>query len=239
MDSATFTFQSPGQAEMSSGSDPVLHGYYRSSAAFRVRIALHLKNIPYRNVTYRLRDGEQRAPSYLLVNAQGLVPSLEIDDIVLTQSLAIIEYLDETRPAPPLRPRNPQDRAHVNALAQLIACDIHPIDNLRVLRYLRHEFQRTEEDIQKWYNHWIARGFEAFESRLAPGYKPGNFCWGEQPTIADICLIPQAYNARNYALDMSRYPTIQAVVATALQHPAFSQASPENQPDAEPSRAVK
>jgi maleylacetoacetate isomerase len=219
-------------ADTTSMNDSILHGYYRSSAAFRVRIALHLKNIPYENRTYRLRDGEQRGSSYLRLNAQGLVPTLEIDDLVLTQSLAIIEYLDETRPEPPLRPSDARDRARVNALAQLVACDIHPIDNLRVLHYLRAEFQRSDEDVRKWYNHWIANGFEAFEAQIAPGYRRGNFCWGKQPTIADICLIPQTYNARNYALDLSRFPTIQSVVGTAMEHPAFHRALPENQPDA-------
>jgi maleylpyruvate isomerase len=211
--------------------EPVLHGYYRSSAAFRVRIALNLKNIRYRNVPYRLRDGEQRSDSYLLINAQGLVPTLEIDEVAMTQSLAIIEYLDETRETPPLRPAHPKDRAQVNSLAQLIACDIHPIDNLRVLKYLRTQLQRREEEVREWYNHWIASGFDALEARIASGYKPGNFCWGDRPTIADICLIPQAYNARNYALDLSAYPTIQAVVRTAMENPAFSLATPENQPD--------
>jgi len=212
---------------------PVLHGYHRSSATFRVRIALNLKNIRYRNVTYRLRDGEQRSASYLLTNAQGLVPTLEIDDVMMTQSLAIIEYLDETRPTPPLRPSNARDRAHVNSLAQLIACDIHPIDNLRVLQYLRTKLRQSEHDVREWYNHWIASGFDALESRIASGHRLGHFCWGDRPTIADICLIPQVCNARNYALDLSPYPTIQAVVRTAMENPAFSSATPENQPDSQ------
>jgi maleylacetoacetate isomerase len=210
----------------------VLHGYHRSSAAFRVRIALNLKQIGYENRTYNLRRGEQRASSYLKLNAQGLVPTLEIDGLSLTQSLAIIEYLDSTRPEPLLRPKLPRDRAHVDALAQLIACDIHPIDNLRVLQFLRTEFKRSEEDIRHWYHHWIKTGFEALESQIAPGYKPGNFCWGEQPTMADICLIPQVCNAVNYSLDLERYPTIQAVYRTAMGSAAFTQALPERQPDA-------
>jgi maleylacetoacetate isomerase len=211
----------------------VLHGYHRSSAAFRVRIALNLKNIGYENRTHHLRRGEQRAPSYLKLNAQGLVPTLEIDGLALTQSLAIIDYLDNTRPEPSLRPTLPKDRARVNALAQLIACDIHPIDNLRVLQFLRTEFKHPEEDIRNWYRHWIETGFEAFESQIAPVYKPGNFCWGKQPTVADICLIPQVINALNHSLDLERYPTIQAVVRTAMESTAFTRALPERQPDAQ------
>jgi maleylacetoacetate isomerase len=213
--------------------EAVLHGYHRSSAAFRVRIALNLKRIGYENRTYNLRHGEQHAVSYLKLNAQGLVPTLEIDGLALTQSLAIIDYLDNTRPEPPLRPKLPKDRARVDALAQLIACDIHPIDNLRVLQFLRTEFKHPEEDIRHWYHHWIKTGFEAFESQIAPGYKPGSFCWLEQPTVADICLIPQVINALNHSLDLEQYPAIQAVFRTAMESTAFTQALPERQPDAQ------
>jgi maleylacetoacetate isomerase len=212
--------------------EAVLHGYHRSSAAFRVRIALNLKHIGYENRSYNLRRGEQRATSYLKLNPQGLVPALEIDDLFLTQSLAIIDYLDNTRGEPSLHPTRAKDRAHVDALAQLIACDIHPIDNLRVLQFLRTEFKHPEEDIRHWYLHWIKTGFEAFESRIAPMYQPGDFCCGRQPTVADVCLIPQVVNALNYSLDLEPYPTIRAVFRTAMESTAFTQALPEGQPDA-------
>lgn len=211
----------------------VLHGYHRSSASFRVRIALNLRQIEYENRPYHLRRGEQRDSAYLKVNPQGLVPTLEIDGLFLTQSLAIIDYLDNTRGGPSLHPTLPKDRAQVDALAQLIVCDIHPIDNLRVLQFLRTEFKHPEADIRHWYHHWIKTGFEAFEARIAPAYRPGNYCWGEQPTVADVCLIPQVVNALTYSLDLEPYPTIQAVFRTAMEAAAFTKALPENQSDAQ------
>lgn len=209
-----------------------LHGYYRSSAAFRVRIALNLKGLDYEQAFHHLRRSEQRAPAYLALNPQGLVPALEDDGRLLTQSLAIIEYLDETRPEPALLPADPAGRARVRALAQLIACDIHPIDNLRVLRYLRQELGQPEDKVQAWYNHWIAQGFEAFEALLARG-PAGPFCHGDTPGLADICLVPQVFNSKTFDLDLSPYPRLRRVADACQALPEFERAFPANQPDAE------
>ena len=217
---------------MSGGEVYRLHGYYRSSAAFRVRIALHLKGVAYESVAHHLRRGEQRSDAYLAVNPQGLVPALEADGLVLTQSLAIIEYLDERHPEPALLPPDPAARARARAIAQTIACDIHPIDNLRVLAYLRGELAQPEASVTQWYAHWIAEGFTALEEgfRARP---PGAFCIGDTPTIADICLVPQVINARNFAVDLEPYPLLVAVAERALALSAFAAAHPANQPDAE------
>jgi maleylacetoacetate isomerase len=211
----------------------ILHGYYRSSAAFRVRIALNLKNIDYDSVPHHLRRNEQRAADYLRLNPQGLVPTLEIGGLVLSQSLAIIEYLDETMPSPPLLPTDPAGRARVRALAQVVACDIHPVDNLRVLRYLRRSLGHDETAVQTWYNHWIAEGFAAFEAMLAGSNQTGRFCHADAPTVADICLVPQVVNSQNYKLDLQPYPTIRRVYEACMALPAFERALPGNQPDAE------
>jgi maleylacetoacetate isomerase len=210
-----------------------LHGYFRSSAAFRVRIALNLKGVPYDSVPHHLRKNEQRSPEYLARNPQGLVPTLEMDGFRLFQSLAIIEYLDETVPDPPFLPQDPAGRARVRALAQIVACDIHPIDNLRVLRYLRHQFKQDEQAVQTWYNHWIKEGFEALEAVLRSSSETGAFCHGDAPSLADICLVPQVVNSQNFKLDLSPYPTIQQIYAEAVKLPAFEKAFPQNQPDAE------
>jgi maleylacetoacetate isomerase len=211
---------------------PTLHGYFRSSASFRVRIALNLKGIAYQTVSHHLRHGEQRAREYLALNPQGFVPALAIDDTVLAQSMAIIEYLDETQPGAKLLPADALGRARVRTLSQVVACDIHPIDNLRVLRYLRTEMGQDEAAVQAWYNHWIAEGFAAFEDMLAHG-GTGAFCHGDRPTMADICLVPQVINARNFKLDMTPYPTIRRIAEACLAEPAFTAALPERQPDAE------
>jgi maleylacetoacetate isomerase len=211
-----------------------LHGYYRSSAAFRVRAALALKGIAYELVPHHLRKGEQRAPDYLALQPQGFVPTLEIDGHVLIQSMAIIEYLDATRHEPPLLPRDEPGRARVRALAQLVACDIHPVDNLRVLNRLRRELGQDEAIVAAWYNHWIAEGFEALERLLAGSPDTGRFCHGDAPGLADLCLVPQVVNARNFKLDLAPYPTIRRIFDTCLELPAFEQAMPHNQPDAEP-----
>jgi maleylacetoacetate isomerase len=210
----------------------VLHGYYRSSAAFRVRIALALKGVEARHAQHHLRRGEQRAPEYLAVNPQGLVPALEVDGVVLTQSLAIIEYLDETVPGTPLLPGDALGRARVRSLAQTVACDIHPIDNLRVLNYLRGELGQGEEAVQRWFNHWIARGFDAIEQRLAEPHT-GRFMHGDTPTMADICLVPQVVNAGNFKLDLGPYPRIRNIFDEAMALSAFADAAPARQADAE------
>lgn len=210
-----------------------LHGYFRSSAAYRVRIALNLKGIDFASQPHHLRRGEQQDPDFLRLNPQGLVPVLDDDGVVLTQSLAIIEYLDERYPSPAFLPTDPVERAHVRALAQIVACDIHPIDNLRVLRYLRDPLGQDEPAVQTWYNHWIRLGFEAIETILAADPRTGHFCYGDTPGLADICLVPQAANARNFKLDMSPFPTIRGIVERCALVDAFARAEPARQPDAE------
>jgi len=210
-----------------------LHGYFRSSASFRVRIALNLKGIEYETVTHHLRRNEQRAPDYLALNPQGFVPALDDDGDVLIQSLAIIEYLDETHPDPPFLPGHPGDRARVRGLAQLIACDIHPVNNLRILRYLRNPLGHDEAVVQAWYNHWIAEGFAAFEALIAEDDRTGAFCQGDEPGLADICLVPQVVNSQNYALDLTPYPTIRRIYDACMALDAFRRAHPKAQPDAE------
>ena len=211
---------------------PVLHGYYRSSAAFRVRIALALKGLDVQPVFHHLRKGEQRAPDYLSLNPQGLLPALETENGVLSQSMAIIEYLDETISGAALLPKDPFGRARVRSLAQIVACDIHPIDNLRVLNYLRTELTQDEVSVGRWFNHWIAIGFDAIESRLGEP-QTGRFMHGDTPTLADICLIPQVINARNFNLDLAPYPQIRRIYEEAMTLSAFADAAPLRQPDAE------
>jgi maleylacetoacetate isomerase len=211
-----------------------LYGYSRSSAAFRVRIALNLKRLDYQNVFVHLRHGDQSAPTYLGINPQGLVPALDIGGETLTQSLAIIEYLDETHPEPPLLPRDAAGRARVRALAAIVACDIHPLNNLRVLRYLHRQLGRSEADIEIWYNNWIAAGFSALEGLLAPDRHTGRFCHGDDPTLADIALVPQVINAERYRLDMTPYPTIARIFQSCMTLDAFAAAQPTRQPDYEP-----
>ena len=211
---------------------PVLHGYYRSSAAFRVRIALALKGLDVQPVFHHLRKGEQRAPDYLSLNPQGLLPALETENGILSQSMAIIEYLDETISGAALLPKDPFGRARVRSLAQIVACDIHPIDNLRVLNYLRTELTQDEVSVGRWFNHWIAIGFDAIESRLGEP-QTGRFMHGDTPTLADICLIPQVINARNFNLDLAPYPQIRRIYEEAMTLSAFADAAPLRQPDAE------
>jgi maleylacetoacetate isomerase len=211
-----------------------LYDYFRSSAAYRVRIALNLKGLAPERTFIHLRKGAQRGDDYLAVNPQGLVPALVTDDgTVLTQSLAIIEFLDETVPTPALLPGNPADRARVRALALAIACDIHPLDNLRVLRYLLHTVGVEEAQKDAWYKYWIDVGLEALEAAVARDPATGRFCHGDAPTLADICLVPQLANARRVAMDLSPYPTLTRIEAACQALPAFAAAEPSRQPDAE------
>ena len=212
-----------------------LIGYFRSSAAFRVRIALSYKGLKVEHASRHLRKGEQAAPDYVALNPQKLVPALVLDSgEVLTQSLAILEYLEETHPEPPLLPRDPVGRARVRALSLIVCADIHPIQNLRVMGYLREKFGQTEESAFAWSRHWIETGFEAYEATIAKDPKTGAFSHGDTPTFADLCLAPQVFNAARFKVDMARYPTIQRIHATCMQHPAFDAAQPSKQPDAEP-----
>jgi maleylacetoacetate isomerase len=210
-----------------------LYSFFRSSAAFRVRIALNLKKIAYETVAIHLRRGDQSKPDYRGVNPQGLVPTLEDGGRKLIQSMAIIEYLDEVHPEPPLLPKDPADRVRVRGLAEIVACDIHPINNLRVLRYLIHELGHDEAAIAKWYNHWIAAGFEALEPLLAGDTRTGAFCHGNAPGLADIALVPQVVNAERYQLDLKPYPTIVRIFENCMRLEPFIAAHPNNQPDHE------
>jgi maleylacetoacetate isomerase len=212
-----------------------LYSYWRSSAAFRVRIALNLKGLSWESVPKHLqRDGgEHLKADYLAQNPQGLVPALADGDFVLAQSIAIIEYLDETRPAPPLLPVDPQGRARVRAMALAIACDVHPLNNLRVLQYLKREFDADEDAVTHWIHHWIGQGFTALEAWIIRHSADGRHCYGDAVTLADVCLVPQVYNARRYSLDLAPWPRLAGVAAALEALPAFAAARPERQPDAE------
>lgn len=210
-----------------------LYGYFRSSASFRVRIALALKGIEVEQTHVHLPSGAHRDPAFLARNPQGFLPALELDDgTILTQSLAIIEYLDEIRPEPPLLPADPAGRARVRAMAELIACDIHPLNNLRVLKYLKDPLGHDQETVNRWYRHWIAEGFAALET-LVSG-RDGACCHGNQIGLADICLVPQMWNARRFETDLSPYPRLVRIDAALRAHPAFLAAAPEQQPDFTP-----
>jgi len=212
-----------------------LYDYFRSSAAYRVRIALNFKGIAPDDRTFvHLRMGNQRAQDYLALNPQGLVPALELDDHrVLTQSLAIVEYLDEKYREPPLLPATAEGRARVRSIALAIACEIHPLNNLRVLNYLIGTLGATDQQKNGWYKYWIDVGFEALERRLASDDDTGTFCHGETPTLADVCLVPQLANARRFKIDLTPYPTLTRIEAASNALPAFAQAAPSRQPDAE------
>lgn len=212
-----------------------LHSYFRSSAAFRVRIALQLKGLPYDVLpVHLLRDGgQQHAPAFKALNPAGLVPVLEDEGTALTQSLAILEYLEERHPEPPLLPADPVQRAWVRALALDICCDIHPLNNLRVLRYLSRELGVEEAKRDAWYRHWVETGLQAIEARLARREQPGRYCHGDTPTMADCCLVPQVFNAQRMHCDMAQLPLIMAIHERCMALPAFQQAAPAQQPDAE------
>jgi maleylacetoacetate isomerase len=211
----------------------ILYSYFRSSAAYRVRIALNLKHIDYEiRPVHLLKDGgKQFNADYLALNPQGRVPVLVVENTVLTQSSAIIEYLEEMYPTPPLLPTKALDRAYVRSITQTIACDIHPLNNLRVLKYLKDAVK--DDFYQAWYCHWIQDGFTALEQLLDKHGCNGQFCFGSKPGLADIFLIPQVYNALRYGSEMRNYPLIRGIYANCMQLAAFSNAAPEQQPDAE------
>lgn len=212
-----------------------LYTYFRSSAAYRVRIALNLKGLPYEAVPVHLvrHGGEQLKDEYRALNPSALVPAFQDDAATITQSMAIVEYLEETHPAPPLLPADALARARVRELAQMVACDIHPVNNLRILRYLVRTLGVSDEAKNEWYRHWVNEGFAALEGQLARDPAPGRFCHGDTPTIADCFLAPQVYNASRFDIDMAPYPRIAAIHAACAVLPAFIAAHPAQQPDAE------
>jgi maleylpyruvate isomerase len=209
----------------------VLHGYWRSTASFRVRIALNLKSIAYEQATHDLRIGEQRNEDYLGLAPQGLVPALEVDGVSLIQSLAIIEWIDEVWPNPALLPLDPLDRSIVRSMAQIIASDIHPLNNLRVLTMLRQKLDADEAQISAWIARWIQEGFAALE--VLVGRHGGQFCFGDTPSLVDCCLVPQIYAARRFTVELGAFPRLVAIAGRAEKLEAFRLASPELQPDAD------
>lgn len=209
-----------------------LYDYFRSSAAYRVRIAMNLKGLTADREFIHLRKGDQRGEAYRAINPQKLVPTLIDGDVTLAQSLAIIEYLNETKAGPALLPSDPVGRARVRQLAQIIACDIHPINNLRILGYLTGKLGLSEEQRDEWYRHWVKEGFEALET-LLQDKATGLFCHGDQPTLADICLVPQVFNGLRFKVDMNPYPVINRIYAQCNTLEAFAEAKPDVQPDAE------
>jgi len=208
-------------------SRPVLYEAPRSSAAYRARIALNLKGIDYESRQLKLIEGEQQSVEYRELNPQGFVPMLEIDGHRLTQSLAIIVYLDQVFPDPPLVPRDPADGTHVRAMALAIACDIHPLNNLRVLKYLKNELGHSQEQVDRWYAHWITEGLTALEATAKAG--AGRFLFGDEPTIADVCLVPQLFNARRFNCPLDDYPTLLRADESASRLDAFAAAHPDKQ----------
>jgi maleylacetoacetate isomerase len=209
-----------------------LYTFFRSSAAFRVRIALNVKSVQYESVAKVLANNEHRAADYLAANPQGLIPSLDVNGEVLSQSLAIIEYLDDLQPQPPLLPTDPIGRAHVRSMALSIACDIHPLNNLRVLNYLKEPLQQDEETIQRWYRHWIEQGFAGLEVQARRFSSSQRYLFRDALSMADICLVPQIFNARRFATNLSAFPTLVAIATHLESLPAFANARPEVQPDA-------
>jgi maleylacetoacetate isomerase/maleylpyruvate isomerase len=209
-----------------------LYTYFRSSAAFRVRIALNLKGLAYEPVFVHLAKGEHRKPEYAGKYPHGLLPTLLADGLELSQSLAIIEYLDETRPKPPLLPRDAPGRARVRSLSLLVACEIHPLNNLRTLQYLKRQLGQSEEQVSTWYRYWIADGLAKLEADLLRG-AGGKFCHGDAPTMADCCLVPQIFNAKRYGCELAPYPTIMRVFEQCMRLEAFDRAQPAQQADAE------
>jgi maleylacetoacetate isomerase len=209
-----------------------LYTYFRSSAAFRVRIALNLKGLAYEPVFVHLAKGEHRAPAYAKVNPQALLPTLELDDGTrLNQSLAIIEYLDETHPAKPLIPKDPLGKARVRSLSYLVASEIHPLNNTRVLQHLKRALSQNEDEVNTWYRHWIADGLAKLEAELTAS--KGKFCHGDAPTMADCCLVPQIFNAKRFQSDLAPYPNTMRIFDACMKLDAFDRSQPSKQPDAE------
>ena len=211
----------------------VHYTYFRSSAAFRTRIALNLKGLAHEDVYVRLRKNDQRADAYTTLNPQGLVPTLVHKGHAIGQSLAIMEYLDELFPRPPFLPEDALGRARVRQIAYVVACDIHPINNLRVRRYLQDEMGHSEAEVLTFMMHWMTDGFDALEGMLADDPRTGRYCHGDGPTLADICLVPQMANARIAEMDLSPWPTLKRIEKACYELPAFEAALPKNQPDAE------
>lgn len=209
----------------------ILHGYWRSGASYRVRIALNLKGLAFDNAAHDLRKGEQKATDYLALNPQGMVPALQDGDLILTQSPAILEWLEETHPDPALLPKGANERATVRAMAAVIGCDIHPLNNLRVLKAIRSDFNADQTAVDAWAAGWIAPGFDALEALVAR--HGAGWSFGDAPTLVDCYLIPQMYSARRFNMDLSPWPRLLAVEQTALAHPAFASAHPDMQPDAD------
>ena len=209
-----------------------LYTYFRSSAAFRVRIALNLKRLSYEPAFVHLAKGEHLQPAYTAVNPQGLLPALEVDGALLAQSIAIIEYLEETRPQPALLPADALGRARARSLSLIVACEIHPLNNPRVLKYVKSSLGHSQDEINAWYRHWIADGLAKLEAELrTPG--TGRHCHGDAPTMADCCLVPQIFNAQRFECDLKPYPTVMRVFDACMQLDAFDRAQPRKQPDAE------
>jgi maleylacetoacetate isomerase len=206
----------------------ILYDYYRSTACYRVRIALHYKALPFDTHEVHLvnNGGEHRHPNYLAINPQGLLPALEVDGKIFTQSLAILEYVEETHPQNPLLPKDPFARAEVRSLALLVACDIHPLNNLRVLQQIKHEFQANEQQTEEWYHHWLKVGFDAFETRLQQLPRTQDVCFGSSISLADVCLIPQVYNAKRFNFGLDNYPLIQRINDYCRQIEPFVKAHP-------------
>jgi maleylacetoacetate isomerase len=215
-------------------SDLILYDYHRSSACYRVRIALNLKGLSYRSATVNLAEDAQKAPDYRARNPQGFVPMLEADGHRITQSLAIISYLDATRPGPPLLPAHPADAAHVHALALTVACDIHPLNNLRVLKHLTGALGQSEEDKVAWMARWINEGLAALQALAEP--RAGRFLFGDAPTLADICLVPQLFNARRFGISVDDFPLLVRIDARASALDAFAAAHPDRVAPAAPTR---
>ena len=205
----------------------ILHDYYRSSASYRVRIALNIKGVEYERRPVNLLEGQQQSDEYRALNPQGFVPMLEIDGHRLVQSLAIINYLDLRFPTPPLIPTPAAERAHVVAMAMMVACDIHPLNNLRVLKYLKNELGHSQEEVDAWYAHWIGEGLPALEAFAAP--RAGTFLFGDAPTAADVCLVPQLFNARRFNVPLDGYPTLVRADENANRLEAFAAAHPDRQ----------